>query len=111
MVHVWFRRLLYQIDTHIIQKFSHPVCIALKPPLLQVLKLDSVWLSKTEPGQVINLMSNDVNRFDQIVLFLHYLWVMPVVVPVVCYLLWQKIQWATLAALGVICFQTVFVQG
>ncbi|KAG7304443.1 ABCC5 [Plutella xylostella] len=76
----------------------------------KVLKLDSVGLSKTEPGQVINLMSNDVNRFDQIVLFLHYLWVMPVVVPVVCYLLWQKIQWATLAALGVICFQTVFVQ-
>lgn len=76
----------------------------------KILKLDRTGLSKTEPGQVINLMSNDVNRFDMVVLFLHYLWVMPVVVPVVCYLVWQHVQWATLAALAVILLQTVLVQ-
>ncbi|XP_048006653.1 ATP-binding cassette subfamily C member 4-like [Leguminivora glycinivorella] len=76
----------------------------------KILKLDRNGLSKTEPGQVINLMSNDVMRFDMVTLFLHYLWVMPVVVPVVSYLVWQHVRWATIAALLVIFVQTVLVQ-
>ncbi|XP_063373553.1 ATP-binding cassette subfamily C member 4-like [Cydia amplana] len=76
----------------------------------KILKLDRSGLSKTEPGQVINLMSNDVMRFDMVTLFLHYLWVMPVVVPVVSYLVWQHLRWATFAALLVIFVQTVLVQ-
>lgn len=76
----------------------------------KILKLDRTGLAKTEPGQVINLMSNDVNRFDLVVLFLNYIWVMPIVVPVVSYLVWQHIGWATLAALIVIFLQTVVVQ-
>ncbi|GBP63241.1 hypothetical protein EVAR_56622_1 [Eumeta japonica] len=76
----------------------------------KILKLDRTGLSKTESGQVINLMSNDVNRFDMVALFLHYLWVMPIVVPVVCYLVWQHVQWATLSALAVIFLQSVVVQ-
>ncbi|XP_075982862.1 ATP-binding cassette subfamily C member 4-like [Anticarsia gemmatalis] len=76
----------------------------------KILKLDRTGLNKTEPGQVINLMSNDVNRFDLVALFLNYLWVMPIVVPVVSYLVWQHVAWATLAALAVIFIQTVIVQ-
>ncbi|KAJ8734792.1 hypothetical protein PYW08_014042 [Mythimna loreyi] len=76
----------------------------------KILKLDRTGLNKTEPGQVINLMSNDVNRFDLVALFLNYLWVMPIVVPVVSYLVWQHVGWATLAALTVIFLQTVLVQ-
>ncbi|PZC86949.1 hypothetical protein B5X24_HaOG200304 [Helicoverpa armigera] len=76
----------------------------------KILKLDRTGLNKTEPGQVINLMSNDVNRFDLVALFLNYLWVMPIVVPVVSYLVWQHVGWATLAALVVIFLQTVIVQ-
>lgn len=76
----------------------------------KILKLDRTGLNKTEPGQVINLMSNDVNRFDLVVMFLNYLWVMPIVVPVVSYLVWQHVSWATLAALAVIFLQTVLVQ-
>ncbi|XP_050359927.1 ATP-binding cassette sub-family C member 4-like [Nymphalis io] len=76
----------------------------------KILKLNRIGLSKTEPGQVINLMSNDVNRFDIAALFLNYLWVMPIVVPVVSYLVWQHIGFATLAALAVIFLQTVVVQ-
>lgn len=76
----------------------------------KILKLDRTGLNKTEPGQVINLMSNDVNRFDLVALFLNYLWVMPIVVPVVSYLVWQHVGWATLAALVVIFVQTVLVQ-
>ncbi len=34
-------------------------------------------LGQTTIGQMVNIMSNDVNRFDVSVLFLHYLWVGP----------------------------------
>ncbi|CAH2099891.1 unnamed protein product [Euphydryas editha] len=76
----------------------------------KILRLNRIGLSKTEPGQVINLMSNDVNRFDQAALYLHYIWMMPIVVPVVSYLVWQHIGYATLAALAVIAVQSVLVQ-
>ncbi|CAG4922635.1 unnamed protein product [Colias eurytheme] len=76
----------------------------------KILKLNRIGLSNTEPGQVINLMSNDVNRFDVAATFLNCMWVMPIVVIVVSYLVWQHIQWAMFAALAVIFLQTVFVQ-
>ncbi|XP_059049022.1 ATP-binding cassette subfamily C member 4-like [Achroia grisella] len=76
----------------------------------KILKLNRTGMSKTEPGHVINLMSNDVNRFDMVSMFLNYLWVMPIVAPVVAYLVWQHVAWATLAALAVILLQTVLVQ-
>ncbi|CAH2099901.1 unnamed protein product [Euphydryas editha] len=76
----------------------------------KILRLNRIGLSKTEPGQVINLMSNDVNRFDQAALYLHYIWMMPFVVPVVSYLVWQHIGYATLAALAVVAVQSVLVQ-
>ncbi|XP_014360452.2 ATP-binding cassette sub-family C member 4 [Papilio machaon] len=76
----------------------------------KILKLNRTGLNKTEAGQVINLMSNDVNRFDLVATFLNYIWVMPIVVTVVSYLVWQHIGWATLAALAVIFLQTVLVQ-
>ncbi|XP_026323955.1 probable multidrug resistance-associated protein lethal(2)03659 isoform X2 [Hyposmocoma kahamanoa] len=76
----------------------------------KILRLNRKGSNKTAPGQVINLMSNDVNRFDMVTLFLNYIWVMPIVVPVVSYLVWQQIAWATVAALLVIIIQTVLVQ-
>lgn len=67
-------------------------------------------MTLTDPGQVINMMTNDVMRFDMVTQLLHYIWVLPIVVPVVSYLVWQQVGWATVAALVVIFVQTVGVQ-
>lgn len=77
----------------------------------KVLKLDRLGMSNTASGQVVNLMSNDVQRFDTAPVFLHYIWLMPFVVVVVTYLIWQHIGVATLSALVVILLQSLLVQG
>ena len=42
-----------------------------------MLRLSKSVLDKAAAGQVINLMSNDVSRFDKFFQFLNYVWVTP----------------------------------
>ena len=56
-------------------------------------------LGETTAGQIVNLMSNDVNRFDVAVIFLHYLWIGPIETLVVTYLMWMEV--GPSAAIGV----------
>lgn len=46
--------------------------------LPQALKVSSQAMTESSAGLVVNLMANDVNRFDTGPLFLHYLWIGPV---------------------------------
>lgn len=48
---------------------------------------------------MVNLLSNDVNRFDQGILFLHYLWVGPLQLSVVLYLTWDIVGPSTLGGI------------
>jgi ATP-binding cassette subfamily C (CFTR/MRP) protein 4 len=56
-------------------------------------------LGETTVGQVVNLMSNDVNRFDVAVIFLHYMWIGPIETFVVTYFMWMEV--GPSAAIGV----------
>ena len=56
-----------------------------------MLKLSHSALGQTTVGQMVNLLSNDVNRFDVFVLFSHYLWVGPLQLLIVTAILYQKI--------------------
>jgi len=57
----------------------------------KALKLSNSALGQTTVGQMVNLLSNDVNRFDLSVLFNHYLWAGPLQLIIVTALLCQKI--------------------
>lgn len=48
-------------------------------------------LGETAAGQVVNLMSNDVNRFDAAVVFIHYLWIGPLETCVMTYFMWNEV--------------------
>ncbi|EFA04472.2 putative multidrug resistance-associated protein lethal(2)03659-like Protein [Tribolium castaneum] len=77
----------------------------------KMLKLNKRSLGSASAGQVVNLLSNDVNRFDFITLALHYLWIMPFQVVLVTYLIWREMGVSTLAGvLSMLCL-TLPVQG
>ncbi|DAA23773.1 TPA: ABCC4 protein-like, partial [Bos taurus] len=66
------------------------------------LRLSSPAMGKTTTGQIVNLLSNDVNRFDQVTMFLHYLWVGPLQAVAVTALLWMEIGISCLAGMAVL---------
>ncbi|XP_023285607.1 multidrug resistance-associated protein 4-like [Seriola lalandi dorsalis] len=78
----------------------------------KALCLSSSAMGKTTTGQIVNLLSNDVNRFDDVTIFLHFLWVGPLQAAAVVGLLWMEIGPSCLAGMVVLMFlmpvQTLF---
>ncbi|KAM6945546.1 ATP-binding cassette sub-family C member 4 [Aplochiton taeniatus] len=78
----------------------------------KALCLSSAAMGNTTTGQIVNLLSNDVNKFDEVTIFTHYLWVGPLQAVTVVALLWQEIGPSCLAGMVVLVFlmplQTVF---
>ncbi|XP_023933062.1 multidrug resistance-associated protein 4-like isoform X4 [Lingula anatina] len=66
------------------------------------LRLSHSSLGKTTTGQIVNLMSNDVNRFDQAVIFLHFLWIGPLEAIAALVILWYMLGPACLAGYAVL---------
>lgn len=65
------------------------------------LKLSKTALGHTTVGQVVNLLSNDVNRFDVAVITFHYLWLGPLETIVVAYLAYEDLGASGL--IGIAC--------
>lgn len=51
-------------------------------------------LGETASGQVVNLLSNDVARFDIVSIFIHHMWVSPTAALIVMYFLWVEAGYA-----------------
>ena len=58
----------------------------------KALKLSRTALGETTVGQAVNLLSNDVNRFDVATIFLHYLWIGPLETIIVMYVMYNEVQ-------------------
>ncbi|KAI9205349.1 P-loop containing nucleoside triphosphate hydrolase protein [Polychytrium aggregatum] len=52
-------------------------------------------------GYIVNLVSNDVQRFEDLAPFVHAIWLAPLESVVVLYFLWNLIGWASLVAIAV----------
>lgn len=57
----------------------------------KALRLSHTSLGDTSIGQVVNLLSNDVSRFDGILINVHFLWLAPLELFVVTFLMYQKV--------------------
>nr|CAD7398177.1 unnamed protein product [Timema poppensis] len=54
------------------------------------LRLSRAALGETATGKVVNLLSNDVARFDLVFLMFHSLWLGPLVTVAIAYIIWQE---------------------
>lgn len=70
------------------------------------LKLSKSALVDTTVGQMVNLLSNDVNRFDMSVIHLHNIWVAPVQLAITVYLLYTTLGLTSLVG---IAFLVLFI--
>ncbi|KAK9737636.1 ABC transporter transmembrane region [Popillia japonica] len=71
----------------------------------KALRLSKTALGQTTAGQLVNLLSNDVNRFDVAVLFAHQLWVGPLETIVITYLMYLQIGIsAVIGVTALLCF-------
>ncbi|XP_035380969.1 multidrug resistance-associated protein 4 isoform X3 [Electrophorus electricus] len=107
--------LLHHLYFYHVQRAGMKIRIAMCHMIYKkALSLSSVAMVHTTTGQIVNLLSNDVNRFDEVTIFLHFLWVGPLQAAAVIGLLWQEIGPSCLAGMAVLIFlmplQTLFGQ-
>ncbi|KAI5646233.1 ABC transporter transmembrane region domain-containing protein [Phthorimaea operculella] len=77
------------------QKFAMKIKVACSALLYRkMLRINQISIGETAAGKLVNLLSNDVARFDYAFMFLHSLWVSPIQVAVVLYLLWESAGYA-----------------
>ncbi|XP_031636354.1 multidrug resistance-associated protein 4-like [Contarinia nasturtii] len=57
----------------------------------KALKLSQTALGETAPGKVVNLLSNDVNRFDMVTMFINSMWTAPLLTVIVGVMLYIEI--------------------
>ncbi|KAJ3656111.1 hypothetical protein Zmor_015210 [Zophobas morio] len=66
------------------------------------LRLSKGALLDTTVGQMVNLLSNDVNRFDMCVTHMHYLWVTPILTIIVMYLMYTTLGSSALIGIAIL---------
>lgn len=66
------------------------------------LRLSKSALAETTVGQMVNLLSNDVNRFDFAVIHLHNLWVAPLETILVLYFLYTTVGPSAISGIGIL---------
>lgn len=72
---------------------------------MQALRLTKSYAVDGLNGQVINLMSSDVNRFNNSMVFLHNLWKGPLEMAVFSYFLYREIGYYGFIGMGfILCF-------
>ncbi|XP_054166167.1 ATP-binding cassette sub-family C member 4-like [Oppia nitens] len=73
------------------------------------MKLSRSSLGKTTVGQIVNILSNDVNRFDEFSYYPHAIVVAPLQSALILYLLWGQLGWPCLAGMAMLILFVPFL--
>ncbi|KAK1903162.1 Multidrug resistance-associated protein 4, partial [Dissostichus eleginoides] len=107
--------VLHHLYFYHVQRVGMKIRVAMCHMIYQkALCLNSKAFAKTTTGQIVNLLSNDVNKFDEVTLYLHFLWIGPLQAATVILLLMYAIGPSCLAGMAVFFIlmpvQTMFGQ-
>ncbi|XP_076603001.1 ATP-binding cassette sub-family C member 4-like [Chaetodon auriga] len=96
--------LLHHLYFYHVQRAGMKIRVAMCHMIYRkALCLNSKAFAKTTTGQIVNLLSNDVNKFDEVTLYLHFLWIGPLQAATVLVLLMHTIGPSCLAGMAVLC--------
>ncbi|XP_075985131.1 ATP-binding cassette subfamily C member 4-like isoform X2 [Anticarsia gemmatalis] len=83
-----------------VARFSMKVKIACTSLLYRkLLRMSQTSVGEVAGGKLVNLMSNDITRFDYAFMFLHYLWMVPIQAVVVLIILYDAAGYAPFVGL------------
>ncbi|KAH9421088.1 Multidrug resistance-associated protein 4 [Dermatophagoides pteronyssinus] len=68
----------------------------------KALRLSRASVNQTAVGQIVNIMSNDVNRMDEFSIFVSYMIVSPIQMLIVIYILFDYIKWTCFVGLALL---------
>ncbi|PBC32590.1 multidrug resistance-associated protein [Apis cerana cerana] len=68
----------------------------------KALRLSKTALGETAPGKVVNLVANDVNRFDLVSIFIHHMWSAPISMLIIAYFLYTEAGYAGLIGIAAV---------
>nr|ADB88766.1 cystic fibrosis transmembrane conductance regulator splice variant [Rattus norvegicus] len=74
----------------------------------KTLKLSSRVLDKISIGQLISLLSNNLNKFDEGLALAHFIWIAPLQVVLLMGLLWDLLQFSAFCGLGLLIVLVIF---
>lgn len=66
----------------------------------QALRLKINSLDQSSTGKIVNLMSNDVSRFDISIAYAPFLWIGPLETIIITYFLWQEVGVSSILGVG-----------
>ncbi|KAK0161584.1 hypothetical protein PV327_010040 [Microctonus hyperodae] len=68
----------------------------------KALRLSTSALGETAPGKIVNLVANDVNRFDLVSVFFHHMWSAPLSTLIIGYFLYVEAGYAGILGIGAV---------
>ena len=74
----------------------------------QSLKLNNEARKRTTVGQIVNLMSVDAQRFQDVPVYMHMVWSAPFNIVMAIYFLWRELGPSALAGLAVMLLLAPF---
>lgn len=97
--------LVHSVVHHAVFHTSMRLGMQLRVGFISVIYRKALQLSTkntSSTGLIVNMVSNDVQRFEEAAVFFHYIWISPIQLAVVTYLIYLEISWACFAAVGVL---------
>ncbi|XP_070611560.1 cystic fibrosis transmembrane conductance regulator isoform X2 [Erythrolamprus reginae] len=74
----------------------------------KILKLSSRVLDNISTGQLVSLLSNNLNKFDEGLALAHFVWIAPLQVVLLMGLLWEMLQASAFCGLGFLILVVLF---